>query len=445
MSSVEILIRAIVDKAIADLKKTSGAVDEVGDATQRSVSPTMNFAGAMVALNQGIELVQKAVGALKAIHEATVGTFIEYADQVRNITRATGESAEEASRLIQAADDVGIAYDKLQMSLQMAARQGIDTSVESLKAMSEEYLTLAPGTERMQFVLENFGRAGADMGRLLEQGAEGIDKLTASIEGGLVLSDDVLKQARMHEILTDELNDQIEAQKVLAGITIGGIQNSALLTRTVQERINTMIDEEAIARQRNFTDTERMMFIMRNAEAVREQVLAEMDAKVALENSRDAVAGLTIAEEELAAAKDAVTAAQGRLEAAQQSWMNTTANQVDNALKSLSLGNEQYAQALGVLDQVFETNKVEEKEQAERIAAITQEFQQTGDIQAFADAMAKLKDDYMPETTAELEKTRSKVEELRREIDLLKGEVAQPIRIRVELDDITLDRTTVMP
>lgn len=280
MPNVEITIKTIVDKAIADLKKTAGAVDDVDNSAQKGKGGISDFSGAMLGLNAALEIGNKVMQTAKMVHDQTVGVFIDYAAQVRDMSRATGESAEESSRMIQMADDMGVSYDKLKVSLQMAARQGIDISVESLKGLSEEYLTLAPGTERMQFLLDNFGRSGAEMGRLLELGADGLDALNASIDGGLVLTEEILNQARAHEILVDTLNDEIEAQKVLAGIRVGGLEDEVLLTMAINARLDAMMQEKAITEGGNMTLAARTQFYAQNYDAVKAQIQAEIDAKI---------------------------------------------------------------------------------------------------------------------------------------------------------------------
>jgi len=431
MANIEIKINTIVDKAIADIKKAAGAVDNLGDSAKKSSQGAIDFSSAMIGLNQALEVANKVMQAVKMVHDETVGVFISYAAQVRDMSRATGESAEQSSRMIQIADDVGVSYDKLKVSLQMAARQGIDTSVESLKVLSDEYLTLAPGTERMQFLLEKFGRSGADMGKLMEMGARGIDKLNNSIESGLILTPEILKQAKTHEILVDVLEDEIAAQKVLAGITIGGIEDSALLNRAVQERMQTMMEEEAVTQQRNLTDQERKTFILQNEEAVRRQILAEIDSKIATENTAGAVAGLAAAEQAAVGALDELSAAQKGLEAAQKGWLATTANEVASALGTLGVKGQAYKDALVVIDEVMGTQKVAEQAHKDAIKEITDQYKKTGDIEGFRTALAGLKDNELPQTTDALEAARKKAADLNTQLENLRIQAAKPIVLNV--------------
>ncbi len=433
MTNIEITLKAIVDKAIADLKKASGAVDDLGDSAKTTSKSTFDFSGAMIGLNQALEVGEKIIHAVGMIHDETAGKFIQYAEQVRDMKRATGESAEESSRLIQVADDVGISYDKLKTSLQMAARQGIDTSVESLKALSEEYLTLAPGTERMQFLLEKFGRSGAEMGRLLEMGAEGIEKLNAGIESGLVLSDEILKQARYNEILTDTYQDLVAARKIAVGAQLSELETSIMMYGLIEEQLGIMQAEEEANRGLKMGYEEASVWRAINREEAEKLVQAMINEKVAAEENAGAIEGLAAAEEEAASALNDVAAAQKGLEQAQQSWLASTANEVVSALQGLGVEGQAYKNALLAVDEVMGTSEAAEQEHKEAIARISEEYAKTGDIEAFKTALAGLKDAELPETTEALETARSKAKELEDQIRKLREEAAKPIEFEVNI------------
>jgi hypothetical protein len=133
--------------------------------------------------------------------------YMDYAVQVRNTTRSLGVGAEEASRLIQVADDVTISYDSLAIAMKIAQKNGIDPSIEGLAKLSDQYLQLAPGVERTQFLLDAFGRSGQEMGKLMEKGGEGIRSMSAGIEESLILTQQALDAQREYEISVDALSD----------------------------------------------------------------------------------------------------------------------------------------------------------------------------------------------------------------------------------------------
>ena len=67
------------------------------------------------------------------------------------------------SRMIQAADDVGISQQSLTTAMEAATRKGIDVSIAGMQAIADQYLALGSGLERGKFLMDTFGRSGADM------------------------------------------------------------------------------------------------------------------------------------------------------------------------------------------------------------------------------------------------------------------------------------------
>ena len=107
-----------------------------------------------------VGLAKQAFQVAKKVVEETVGEFTAYAKTVEDMARVTGSSAEEVSRLIQVSDDLQISTASLEQAMAGAVRKGIDPSVDSIASLSDQYLALAPGLERSQFLVEKFGRSG---------------------------------------------------------------------------------------------------------------------------------------------------------------------------------------------------------------------------------------------------------------------------------------------
>ncbi len=67
--------------------------------------------------------------------------------------------------------------------MKLAAKDGIEPSIENLAKLSDEYLALAPGMERTQFLMDRFGRSGDEMGKLLEKGRDFLEGSAFIING----------------------------------------------------------------------------------------------------------------------------------------------------------------------------------------------------------------------------------------------------------------------
>ncbi len=177
-----------------DLNKTGGA------ATGAKFSFTE--------LSSALGLAKQAYGAIKGAIDATISPVVELAGQVREMSRTIGSSAEESSKLIQAADDVGISAGSLKDALEAAIRKGVKPTIAGIADLADEYNAIQDPIERTRFLMENFGRSGADLAPLMEQGAAGIKAMGDEAEAlGLVMDEAAVKSARNYEIAIDNLAD----------------------------------------------------------------------------------------------------------------------------------------------------------------------------------------------------------------------------------------------
>jgi len=145
-------------------------------------------------------------GLIKFMSDA-VNETVAYATEIDNMSRLLGLSTEETSRLVQASDDLFISQETLTSGLQAATRKGIDVSIEGLKKLADEYNSLPAGVTRSKFVLDTFGRSGAEMGKLMEVGAEGIEAATDAINDNLIITNQSMDNIMNYKRSVDNLND----------------------------------------------------------------------------------------------------------------------------------------------------------------------------------------------------------------------------------------------
>jgi len=158
-------------------------------------------------------------GLIKFMSDA-VNETVAYATEIDNMSRLLGLSTEETSRLVQASDDLFISQETLSTSLQAATRKGIDVSIEGLKKLADEYNSLPEGVVRSKFVLDTFGRSGAEMGKLMEQGAAGIDAATAAIADNMIITQKSMADIMNYKRSVDNLNDSWQGVKYTVGSTV---------------------------------------------------------------------------------------------------------------------------------------------------------------------------------------------------------------------------------
>jgi len=158
-------------------------------------------------------------GLIKFMSDA-VNETVAYATEIDNMSRLLGLSTEETSRLVQASDDLFISQETLTSGLQAATRKGIDVSIEGLKKLADEYNSLPAGVTRSKFVLDTFGRSGAEMGKLMEQGAAGIDAATAAIADNMIITQKSMTDIMNYKRSVDNLNDSWQGVKYTVGSTV---------------------------------------------------------------------------------------------------------------------------------------------------------------------------------------------------------------------------------
>lgn len=214
----QISVSLIVEAISKGFDQISSNMDGIAKSNEKAAQSTKQAGNAFTELNSAISIAKQAYQVLNDVMAETVGFTVEYAGQVRTLSRTIGASAEESSKLIQAADDVGISYNTLQTAMESAIRKGVEPSIDGIASLSEEYNSIADPIARTKFLMDNFGRAGADLAPLMEKGAEGIREMgQAAEEAGLIMDEKAVVAARNYEIAMDDLGDTANATKITIG------------------------------------------------------------------------------------------------------------------------------------------------------------------------------------------------------------------------------------
>lgn len=206
------------DSVADNLDKVSTSQDKVNDASTKSTKSLKENIKGMADFKAGLDLVKDVGGKVVDFLKDAVEGTVEYAAEVRDLSRAIGASAEEASAMVQVADDVGVSVGTLEAAFKAAIKNGIQPSIDNLSKLSDEYNSIQDPVQRSQFAMDKFGRAGLDMAKLLEQGGDAIrDAAEEAKELGLTLDDAAVKEARQFEIQLDNMGDKVEALKLKIG------------------------------------------------------------------------------------------------------------------------------------------------------------------------------------------------------------------------------------
>lgn len=220
--------------------------DELTPAIKSASGGIGGFVNSVKGMTAGLQDVTAGIGFLKiglqAIGDAykmTVGRATEYADTVRQLSRVTGESAEDTSRLIQLTDDLGVEMSDLEAASRAAAAKGIAFNTESLARLADEYVALSDPVARNTLLIDNFGKSATKVSAAFEGGGAKIRQMSEAVSENLILTQKQLDQSRALELQIDDLNDTIDGYKIQIGTAVIPALVDYIDT---QERLNDTTD-----------------------------------------------------------------------------------------------------------------------------------------------------------------------------------------------------------
>jgi hypothetical protein len=169
------------------------------------------IAGA-AAFASGVKLLSGAI-------KDTINDTADYGMQVRDLSLLIGSSAEESSKLIQAADDVFISYETMSKAMQAAIRLGVQPTITGMGELSDQYNAIQDPIAKSKFLMETFGRSGADLAPLMKLGAAGIKALGDEAEKtGLVMDEKAVESAIRYKESLDNMQDTVDGLKTRFGL-----------------------------------------------------------------------------------------------------------------------------------------------------------------------------------------------------------------------------------
>jgi hypothetical protein len=186
--------------AILHLKADRSELESGLEGAGSGISSWLTRMGAVIS---GTAIFAAVASGLKRSIEETIA----YATEVRQLSSVTGQGAEASSRLLQVFDDFNVSGGQVTTMLRTLASQGLSPTIETIGELSDQYLALEPGVARATFLQDNFGRSGADLAIIMEQGSRALLARNAAVEGGLVLSQRDIDQAEALRQAEDGLGD----------------------------------------------------------------------------------------------------------------------------------------------------------------------------------------------------------------------------------------------
>lgn len=235
--------------------------DRVGNASQGLAGKLGSIGISAGTLKAGLAGAAAAIGTgLVTLAGKGVDAFTDLAEQIMTVQRVSGASAEDASRLVAVADDLGVSVDKVAggvfnlgknidklPGLGVALAQdanGATSLTATLVNVADAYVATADPAKRAQLLTAAFGKAGRDLIPIVERGGQGIkDMYAAADAGGLIMSQADLDTARTFSLTMDQLSDTIQAGLVAVGRELVPVLiDFGVVIGKVSEKIGDMND-----------------------------------------------------------------------------------------------------------------------------------------------------------------------------------------------------------
>ena len=226
-----------VEKAIAGSRTTIGGLDKDISGLGGNVGSTadlLNGMGASIPISP-MMLFGQAIKIGGELARDSIAEYSAYADQISKMASFTSTSTEEMSKLYQITDDLRIPVGDLEMALKTMTGKGTAPSIAGIQELSEKYLAIQDPLARAQFLTDNFGRAGQEMGRLMEMGAAGIDEAANSVAKLLIVTGASKEEIEAYLGALDDWDDAILGIKYSIGQALIPIMTELLNALTISK------------------------------------------------------------------------------------------------------------------------------------------------------------------------------------------------------------------
>lgn len=183
-----------------DKKKSSEQIGSLKDeliGIGQAVVPALGLATAVTAVGNAMA--------------DSVKKQLVYANAVRDVSLASGQTAEQSSRLIQVMSDFGITSDDLLKTTKRLSDNGLAPTMKTIAGLAGQYSKLTTVQERNKLIIDNLGKDTAKWHQILSMGEDKLLAMNDAVDESLVLSAKQVQQAREAEIAWDNWNDKIDA------------------------------------------------------------------------------------------------------------------------------------------------------------------------------------------------------------------------------------------
>lgn len=252
----------------------------------RGISSSFGGIGTAIQSITGGRILETLTSEIVKFGKEGVDATLKYANEVRQLSMASGQSAENSSRFLQVLDDYKLSAQDAMLATKALTKEGLAPNMDTLAKLSDEYLTLNSAQARNEFIMKNLGKGGLQWAEVLGKGSKALREQGDAIADNLILNQQALDDAREYEIAMDSLNDSVMGLKMAIGQHLIPVLTDQMNVMRDDARAMEILEEQGIS---TFWAT------MKQQQAAKEQAIAEREsadatmlAAKALQNNTEA-------------------------------------------------------------------------------------------------------------------------------------------------------------
>ena len=202
---------AALNKNQLELSQVAAGTKKVAAEQKTTLSATDSLKLGMIAFNQTLEAVQKVLETGKKIYEATIAATEKYDLTILKLSRDTGTSTDEMSRLYHVSEAAGVPIDSLTGAFDMLQKRGLTPSIATIGQVSDKFLSMSDSQERTKYMVELLGKNWTTLIPLLMEGSAKIEENAAKVEHANIVTAEAAANADAYRRANVELQDSFEA------------------------------------------------------------------------------------------------------------------------------------------------------------------------------------------------------------------------------------------
>lgn len=196
--------------------------------------------------------------------KSSIDFTTQWSGEIDKLSRNTGMTAQEASRLATVFGDVGISTQTLETAIKSMTKQGLVPNMDTFKKLAGEYQAIEDPVKRNEWAFKNFGKSALDLTEVLSRTPAQLDELAAAANrSGKVIGQDMVDNAEKLETQLKQLQDQADGLKLKIG---GPLVNGISTAVTAWQQWQAVIEINNIRQQEQLGTISHATSVMRQAE-----------------------------------------------------------------------------------------------------------------------------------------------------------------------------------